>query len=363
MAWYYGKFSCGHEGRVNIIGPHKDRPRKIELAFSKLCPECYQEEMKKEREIRMKEAIRKTEEYDLPQLTGSEKQIAWAIQLRINFIEYVDELKKREGPNEIPVSEPDKKLKCVTEIELDEAIDYGIMHHVDAKFWINNRSSLYSVVVTLYKEFQKKKIEDQIQEDVKKELITEKERLTVSPEQIQKTGIVVIKKHGNKLMAEYVKDDLFRVIVKELKFSWNGENWFRNITECEGNIEDRAAELGHKLLTSGFTVRFFDEKSKEKAISNTFDTEHKRWVKYNYEQNKLAIAWAWSERSDSLYQTAKKLPGAKWYCGTFLVSVEFYREVFDFASSMNFKFTKRAIDEIEIFKNKEKVFQKENISQ
>ena len=25
MAWYEGTFACGHEGRVNIIGPQKDR--------------------------------------------------------------------------------------------------------------------------------------------------------------------------------------------------------------------------------------------------------------------------------------------------------------------------------------------------
>lgn len=34
MAWYYGTFACGHEGRVNIIGPHKDRKWKKERAFS-----------------------------------------------------------------------------------------------------------------------------------------------------------------------------------------------------------------------------------------------------------------------------------------------------------------------------------------
>ena len=25
MAWYEGTYACGHEGRVNIIGPQKDR--------------------------------------------------------------------------------------------------------------------------------------------------------------------------------------------------------------------------------------------------------------------------------------------------------------------------------------------------
>lgn len=44
MAWYYGTFACGHEGRVNIIGPHKDREWKKERAFSNYCYECRQKE-------------------------------------------------------------------------------------------------------------------------------------------------------------------------------------------------------------------------------------------------------------------------------------------------------------------------------
>lgn len=31
---YSGTFSCGHEGKVNIIGKAKDREWKIERAFS-----------------------------------------------------------------------------------------------------------------------------------------------------------------------------------------------------------------------------------------------------------------------------------------------------------------------------------------
>ena len=44
MAWYEGTFACGHDGRVNIIGPQKDRGYKKERAFSRLCPDCWQKE-------------------------------------------------------------------------------------------------------------------------------------------------------------------------------------------------------------------------------------------------------------------------------------------------------------------------------
>ena len=46
MAWYNGTFSCGHEGRVNIIGKMSERQWKIDKYFSGVCEEC----KKKERE-------------------------------------------------------------------------------------------------------------------------------------------------------------------------------------------------------------------------------------------------------------------------------------------------------------------------
>lgn len=43
---YTVKFSCGHEARIDISGPTKDRERKIEWYTDYgLCPECYTKEM------------------------------------------------------------------------------------------------------------------------------------------------------------------------------------------------------------------------------------------------------------------------------------------------------------------------------
>ncbi|MEG6613779.1 hypothetical protein V6C42_13065 [Pseudoclostridium thermosuccinogenes] len=50
MAWYYGTYACGHEGRVNIIGPHSSRQWIADRKFEGLCPECYQKELEIERE-------------------------------------------------------------------------------------------------------------------------------------------------------------------------------------------------------------------------------------------------------------------------------------------------------------------------
>lgn len=49
MAWYHGTYSCGHEGRINLIGPTKDREWKKEREFSGLCPECYKKKLEAQR--------------------------------------------------------------------------------------------------------------------------------------------------------------------------------------------------------------------------------------------------------------------------------------------------------------------------
>lgn len=42
MAKYEVTFSCGHKGEVQLLGPGKDRERKLAwYAESGLCPDCY----------------------------------------------------------------------------------------------------------------------------------------------------------------------------------------------------------------------------------------------------------------------------------------------------------------------------------
>ena len=86
MSWYEGIYSCGHEGRINIIGPTKDRQRKADWYFSNVCPECYKKYLKEERENKNKEAAEKSAEMELPKLIGTEKQVAWANSIRIEKI-------------------------------------------------------------------------------------------------------------------------------------------------------------------------------------------------------------------------------------------------------------------------------------
>lgn len=88
---YEVKMSCGHTETIQLFGKTADRERRIEwLERYGLCEECKKEKAAEE--------MRKAEEAGLPELEGSEKQIAWAVKIRNGFMPKAKEaLEKSNG--------------------------------------------------------------------------------------------------------------------------------------------------------------------------------------------------------------------------------------------------------------------------
>ena len=365
---YDGIYSCGHAGTVNIVGPTKDRQWKVDREFSGLCPECFkkakQEKMEKERE----EAAAKSKEMELPELTGTEKQIVWANVIRVRVIkEYEEKIEsyyehtKEKKEKGLPIDGYIYRHLQIKEGDFIESFNYALKILTDARFWIDNREKL-SILLDVAKIGQEEIKKNDIPEEVKNELEEEKIKLTVRPEN-GKEGVAVIEKikytNCAYLSVKYIKDASFINIVKSLGFRWNPEYymWEKMITEYTGCTEERAAELGNKLLQSGITVQFPDMKSKRDAISGNVCPECKQWVKLI--DGKLSLIW--DGRNNSLYEAAKKLPGAKWSNGAMRIPVEFYRDVQDFAEINEFRISKMAREAIEKYKEKEAGFEKAEI--
>jgi len=360
MSWYYGTFSCGHEGRVNIIGPTKDRQWRADRKFSGSCPDCYEKMRQEEMDARNREAEEKSKEMELPALEGSEKQVAWANTLRLNFIDYYEEKMSHPLPDSIERQKTPYGFLTAAEIKaiIIESVEYGMQQHTDARFWIDNRDEWRKVTSAMVAEYKSRKSE--VPKDVAQEMENDRIQLTVIPENCRKDGVVRILYAGNEIHAKYIKDDDFRAQVKKLGYSWDFEKstWTKKITEYTGDADNRAAEIGNALLAEGFTVEFPTKESKEAAVSGQFSPECKRWVKYHPGKKKLSIAW--KERNDTIYEAAKKLPGAKWNMESrsMLVSVEFYREVEDFAETLGFSISKAAKAGMEQYIQKENGYEK-----
>lgn len=123
--WYDGVYACGHEGRVNVVGPGKDRDWKVKKHFERICPECYQKQRAEEAQ-KIKE---ESNELGWPELTGTEKQIVWALSIRKKTI---TEMKEKSAPN--------------------EAINW-ILGKTNSGFWIETANNgLYEVIKAYKKE-------------------------------------------------------------------------------------------------------------------------------------------------------------------------------------------------------------------
>ena len=85
MAKYEGTYACGHDGVVNVIGKMSERQRKADYAFSHLCPKYAKEEKERKIAEENKKSKELSEEYGFPNLTGTEKQVAWGNTIRLGF--------------------------------------------------------------------------------------------------------------------------------------------------------------------------------------------------------------------------------------------------------------------------------------
>lgn len=116
MAKYTVTYKCGHTAEVQLYGKYADREKKIAWYATINCPDCEASEQKE-----------KAEASGLPQLTGSEKQIAWATKIRNNALDIINAANERntEAKRQVLADFRDKWLAIET------SASYWIDHRYD----------------------------------------------------------------------------------------------------------------------------------------------------------------------------------------------------------------------------------------
>ena len=113
MAKYDVTCSCGHTETVQIYGKAADREKEIARREKGICKECWKAES----------ASETTRAFGLAQLEGSEKQIAWANDIRAKiFDKYGSQLQ----------AATDEKTKNFAAF---------LVGQPSAKYWIDRRDS------------------------------------------------------------------------------------------------------------------------------------------------------------------------------------------------------------------------------
>lgn len=332
---YHGTYSCGHEGTVDIGGKTKDREWKRSRTFSGLCPECAKAQREKEREKKIAAAQKEAEAEKYPDLQGSQKQIAWAITIRQEFL-FTLKTQIEKG----------KEQNGAEKLEKAEALlNWIIESKTKASDWIENREASFS---ELFAKFAEEFTALGIKEEVKtKEELAHPAKKTAIPEERTEDGVVEIIVKDKKVFARYQKNDHFRAIVKEKGYRWDGTCWHKDVSEFSGAIEDRAIEIANALLTEGFAVEI-EESLLERAVSGSFEPEQTRWVKKLVTGNYAGwFSVSWRGKDDDLYDKARRLPESRWHNHQVVAPSTSFEEIEDFAEMEGFGISEGAKELIE----------------
>lgn len=332
-------YSCGHKAHVTLYGNSEQQELKRQwCAEAGLCPDCYAEQMKKDRAALV--AMRK-EQYSLPDLEGSEKQIAWAEKIRNAGIDLLEQV--------TVVSEEQIIADCPTYVEQairerNDAIRRCLAMFADvneARFYIDNRDRMYSPQWLIrvcknyeaYCEINAPRLKEEAQRDT-----------TMMPQNLTHDDAAEVSVEFDCVRASYrQKDEDFRTIVKKLRFAWDGERraWERKCSQFTGDAKERAAELVNALLHAGFAVMCSDDEVRRRAEEADFSPECRRWV-VKSKDGGYVIRW---DRDDKdFYRAAMDLPGARYRRdeGGIVVPAIRWREVVDFAYIHDFKLSAKA---------------------
>ena len=292
------------------------------------CNDCYQAEKEEKENKKHQEMV---DEYSLPDLSGTEKQIAWANKIRdekiegcVQFLSRLDtEAKTKE--NYVEVEQYTQRFESLKD------------QNTTARFWIDNRDIgavhlLEKQVVVSPEEVACKKEE----EEIRKSFVC-----LVEPEKVELPVIVSIRidEEKNAVYLKNEKNDWLREFYHGRQYEWDGDKgMYVHKTEAfRGTAADHAAEMGSLLLKKGARVEFPNEEIKNKALSGDYTPENFRYICFLGTDGKVGIRWG---NKYTYYGTmrdrAKRLPSAKDDKPYVVVSAKYYREIEDFAENYNF---------------------------
>ncbi len=362
MAKYQITHACGHTETVALFGKQKDRDWQIKKMESEICQECWHNQQIEAD----KKAAEQNAALGLPELTGSEKQILWAEKIRADKLALLESLPtmpiyemdawwswhhlrdfiNKDQEKEISAQCNDKGdlFKVAIQLPILQKGLATLKAQTKASWWIDNRDTKLSAIIA---ELLKSLPIEQPAENKPLEINAQAEA-TVRPESPTTETVAEIKPLANKVTVSFPeKIESFRLIMRKQGFSWSGNAWVRELSHSNGTAKDRAAEIGHILLGSGFIIRIYDETIRAIAINGNYQEEQTRWIKAytsGTEQGRLCITWG---RDEDYYKAAKRLPTARYIKPSVSVSAEQFEQVLDFAEINGFSISPTAMQLIE----------------
>lgn len=354
--------TCGNTFEVKATRANSTQAREFEEWAVNHCTEC-SECSAKRKEEQDRQRYAGIDMSDYSPLRGSEKQIAWANDIRRSFI--AQEIDPWLGKSTLSPVLPKGP------IDYADLRAYAVQI-ADAKWWIdsqgdiegtrferkllgiNNRWSessekVENIMRTLLKAWRRTLMAQQsaqVDSAPAEQQPAAPDIPVTAPENVTHTGAVEISVCDSEVSASYGRNDDYITVVKELGYKYDGarKRWYKAIGVTNGPASDRAAELGSRMLNAGFAVRIEDPAIREAAIRGDYAPETTRWIDVVRADDAryagwLAISWG---RSDDLYSKARALRRSRYDHGRVVVPATEWQDVMDFAHIYDFRVTPAA---------------------
>ncbi len=298
------------------------------------CDDCREARIQRERDAANADAAQESERRALPPLTGTEKQVAWAVTLRVKILDFVGKTAK-------PDDNPEHQAAFA------RFMAWLIRTHDRASWWIDNRDMTPRDLDALVRAWAEAEANAPAPESPDEAALRQAaaEELTVAPEHPAHGGAVEITVTATAIAARYDRDADFNALVRGLGYSWDSERraHCKGIDETTGAAAERAAELGNKLLNAGFAVRIADPEIRTAAINADYQPEHLRWIGV-YSGGGPHDGWFRVRlvRGEDMYDKARAIKGAQYVKPNVAVPAQRWAELLDFAEMYDYRLTAAA---------------------
>lgn len=177
MANYLITYKCGHEVKRQLFGKIRDCENYISWDEEQLCPACQREmrhdEVARQRKAYHDEALADAVVKGYPEFEGSEKQVAWAMDLRYTFVNNTEDYIKENIEYVIPdiYKNEERRNEQLAKFEkfcteLREVVAYLLANKTSARYWIDSR---FWIDPLTYK-FGEEKTPVELVREIKKEM-------------------------------------------------------------------------------------------------------------------------------------------------------------------------------------------------
>lgn len=349
-------YKCGHEDCVDLCGPVKTRMWRLEQMEDELCPEC-------RRKAENERVTKLAEENGLAQLSGTEKQVAWAMKLRQDILDSLLRLDKEvdKGVNNEAVKEDIQKAIAYVSERKDSK--YFIDGRHDAfKFTNINKCTQYNLIELRRKlcEYAKAYDEEHSTENELERLAQEEaiaiekaNQTEVHPENQTSTTVVTIKVNDDNdvmLQSAYDKELVDTIHGLAFNMAWCKPVWKYHVRKNCGTVDAVAAEIGNKLLEAGFPVVFPTHDIAEKASSGDFERYHLNAI-FKHKSNDKVFIVECNRHDDNMSKLIRGISKAKRIgAGCFHIPVASYKELEEFSEENNFFWTGAATERLNEYK-------------